>query len=168
MNKTLSKKETNNLRIFLLATILWTWTFGMIPVILGIRLARIFYQSQWQGKAFAISPLWFFAFVIQCMSTSLVISIAHILSKHNYFAAATIHGIGNAALGLLFTSLSVSGSNLAKINMIALNFTIGVVIMLVFCNKFKARCDKEVEQICINKERFGLTEVYKDKESTLV
>lgn len=96
------------------------------------------------------------------------LSIAHILSKRNCFAAATIHGIGNAALGLLFTSLSVSGSNLAQINMIALNLTIVVVTMLVFGNKFKARCDEEVEQICINKERFGMTEVYKDKESTLV
>ena len=102
------------------------------------------------------------------MSSSLVISIAHILSKRNYFAGATIHGIGNAALGLVFTKISLSGSNWSQITMIALDLTIVAVTLLLFGKKFKERCDEEVEQICINKEKFGMTEVYRDKLSANV
>lgn len=122
----------------------------------------IFYLTQWQGKAFQISPLWFVAFILQCMTSSLVISIAHILSKRNYFTSATIHGIGNAALGLIFTVVSLAGNSWAQITMIALHLTIVAVTLLVFGEKFKQKCVEEIKQICINKENFGMTEVYKD------
>jgi uncharacterized protein len=121
----------------------------------------IFYPLQLQYKAFQISPLWFIIFVLISMSFSLVISIAHILSKRNYFAGATIHGIGNAVLGLIYTEVSVAGSIWAKVAVIALDLTIIAVTLLVFGKKFKARCDEEIQQICINKEKFGMTEVYK-------
>lgn len=37
MNHELTKKETKHLRIFFIATLLWTWIIGMIPVILGFN-----------------------------------------------------------------------------------------------------------------------------------
>lgn len=122
----------------------------------------IFYPTQLQSKAFEISPLWFVLFVLNSMSFSLVIAIAHILSKRNYFAGATIHGIGNSVLGLIYTVVSVSGSNFAQVVELALEIIIIAVTLLVFGKKFKARCDEEIEQICINKEKFGMTEVYRD------
>jgi membrane protease YdiL (CAAX protease family) len=122
----------------------------------------IFYPTQLQSIAFEISPLWFVLFVLNSMSFSLVISIAHILSKRNYFAGATIHGIGNSVLGLIYTVVSVSGSIGAQVVGLLLEITIIAVTLLVFGKKFKARCDEEIQQICINKEKFGMTEVYKD------
>ena len=63
------------------------------------HLPWIFYATQWQSQAFEVSPLWFVVFILQCMLSSLVISIGYIISKRNYFTAATLHGIGNASLG---------------------------------------------------------------------
>jgi len=37
MNNTLTQKETRHLLIFLIATLLWTWIVGMIPVMIGIN-----------------------------------------------------------------------------------------------------------------------------------
>jgi hypothetical protein len=41
MKNALTKKETQHLRIFFLATLLWTWIIGIIPVILGINNTAI-------------------------------------------------------------------------------------------------------------------------------
>lgn len=122
----------------------------------------IFYPTQWQSQSFALSPLWFVAFVLQCMSASLVISIGYIISKRNYFTAATIHGVGNSALGLIYIVISLSGSNMAQFVIIALNLTIVAVTFGVFGKQFNARCIEGIQEICLNKERYGMTEVYRD------
>lgn len=129
------------------------------------HLPWIFYSTQWQSQAFAISPLWFVAFVLQCMTSSLVISIGHIISKRNYFTAATIHGVGNASLGLIYTVVSLSGSNIAQVVIIALGLTIVTVTLGVFGKKFNARCNDEIQEICLNKEKYGMIEVYRDNRS---
>jgi len=123
------------------------------------HLPWIFYLTQWQSQAFAISPVWFVAFVLQCMISSLVISIGHIISKRNYFTAATIHGVGNASLGLIYTGVSLRGSNIAQIVIIVLGLAIITVTLGVFGKKFNARCNEEIQEICLNKEKYGMTEV---------
>jgi hypothetical protein len=123
----------------------------------------IFYATQWQSQAFALSPLWFGVFILQCMLSSLVISIGYIISKRNYFTAATLHGIGNASLGLLYTVVSLSGSNLAQVVIIALGLMIGIVTFGIFGKQFNARVDQEIREICLYKEKQGMTEVYKDQ-----
>lgn len=129
------------------------------------HLPWIFYSTQWQGQAFVISPLWFVAFVLQCMTSSLVISIGHIISKRNYFTAATIHGVGNASLGLIYTVVSLSGSNIEQVVIIALGLTMVTVTLGVFGKKFNARCNEEIQEICLNKEKYGMTKVYRDNRS---
>ena len=126
------------------------------------HLPWIFYATQWQSQAFALSPLWFVVFILQCMLSSLVISIGYIISQRNYFTAATLHGIGNASLGLLYTVVSLSGSNLAQVVIIALGLMIGIVTFGVFGKQFKARVEQQIQEICLNKEKQGMTEVYKD------
>ena len=116
----------------------------------------IFYPTQWQSQAFVISPLWFGVFVIQCMSASLVISIGYIISKRNYFTAATIHGVGNSSLVLIYIMISLSGSNMAQFVIVALNLTIVTVTLGFFGKQFKARCNEEIKKICLNKEKFGM------------
>lgn len=123
----------------------------------------IFYSTQWQSQAFELSPFWFGAFILQCMMSSLIISIGYLLSKRNYFTAATLHGIGNASLGLIYTVVSLPGSNLAQVVIIALGLMIGIVTLGVFGKQFKARVEQEIQEICANKEKQGMTEVYKDK-----
>jgi membrane protease YdiL (CAAX protease family) len=123
----------------------------------------LFYSTQWQSQAFAVSPLWFVAFILQCMVSSLVISIGHILSGRNYFTAATLHGIGNASLGLVYTVVSLSGSNLAQLVIILLGSLIVIVILGVFGKRFNARVNQEIQKIILNKEKFGMTEVYRDQ-----
>lgn len=97
------------------------------------------------------------------MMSSLIISIGYLLSKRNYFTAATLHGIGNASLGLIYTVVSLPGSNLAQVVIIALGLMIGIVTLGVFGKQFKARVEQEIQEICANKEKQGMTEVYKDK-----
>ncbi len=123
------------------------------------HLPWIFYPAQWQSQAFAVSPLWFAAFVLQCMTSSLVISIGQIISKRSYFIAATIHGVGNASLGLLYTKVSLSGGNLAQLVMIALGLMITAVTLLVFGQQFNQRYNEEIRDICLNKQKFGMTQV---------
>ena len=154
-------------RGYALDKLLVKYGFVKASLILGFiwgiwHIPWIFYPLQLQYKAYKISPLWFIVFVLISMSFSLVISIAHILSKRSYFAGATIHGIGNAILGLIYTQVSVAGSIWAKVAIIVLDLTIIMVTFLVFGKKFKARCDEEITQICINKEKFGMNEVYRD------
>ncbi|MGB4589902.1 MAG: type II CAAX endopeptidase family protein [Clostridiaceae bacterium] len=129
------------------------------------HLPWIFYATQWQSQAFHISPLWFIAFILQCMTSSLVISIGYILSKRNYFTAATIHGVGNASLGLIYTMVSLSGNNIAQIVFIALGLTIVSVTLGAFGKKFNALFKEEIQLIGLNKEKFGMTEVYSDSGS---
>lgn len=107
----------------------------------------IFYSMQWQSQAFTISPLWFGAFILQCMSTSVVISIGHILSSRNYFTAATLHGVGNTSLGLIYTVVSLRGSNYAQLVIIALGILITVVTLGLFGKKFKVKFDAEIHEI---------------------
>jgi membrane protease YdiL (CAAX protease family) len=128
------------------------------------HLPWVFYATQWQSQAFNISPLWFVAFVMQCMTSSLVISIGYILSKRNYFTAATIHGIGNASLGLIYTTVSLSGNNMAQIVFIVLGLTITFVTLGVYGKKFEALFDVEIQKICLFKDKFGMTEVYRDSQ----
>lgn len=106
-----------------------------------------------------MSPLWFAAFVLQCMTSSLVISIGQIISKRSYFIAATIHGVGNASLSLLYTKVSLSGGNLAQLVMIALGLMITAVTLLVFGQQFNQRYNEEIRDICLNKQKFGMTQV---------
>ena len=127
------------------------------------HLPWIFYATQWQSQAFEVSPLWFVVFILQCMLSSLVILIGYIISKRNYFTAATLHGIGNASLGLLYTVVSLSGSNLAQVVIIALGLMIGLVTFWVFGKQFNAKVDQEIREICLYKEKQGMTEVYKDQ-----
>lgn len=122
----------------------------------------IFYFTQWQSQAFAISPLWFVAFVLQCMTSSLVISIAYIIAKGNYFTTATIHGIGNSSLALIYTVVSLSGNNLAQLVFIVLDLLILTVTLGVFGKQFNARYNQELKEICSNKEKYGMNEVYRD------
>ena len=123
------------------------------------HLPWIFYPSQWQSQAFAVSPLWFAAFVLQCMTSSLVISIGLIISKRSYFIAATIHGVGNAALRLFYTKVSLSGGNMAQLVIIALGLMITAVTLVVFGQQFNQRYNEEIRDICLNKQKFGMTEV---------
>jgi membrane protease YdiL (CAAX protease family) len=126
------------------------------------HLPWLFYATQWQSQAFNISPLWFVAFVIQCMTSSLVISIGYILSKRNYFTAATIHGVGNASLGLIYTVVSLSGNNMAQIVFIALGLTITFVTLGIYGKKYNALFNYEMQRICVNKDEFGMVEIYSD------
>jgi membrane protease YdiL (CAAX protease family) len=123
----------------------------------------IFYATQWQSQAFALSTLWFVVFILQCMLSSLIISIGYIISKRNYFTAATLHGIGNASLGLIYTVVSLAGSNLAQWVIIALGLMFGAVTLGVFGKQFNARVEREIQEICLNKEKQGMTEVYRDQ-----
>lgn len=116
-----------------------------------------FYSMQWQSQAFTISPLWFGAFILQCMTTSVVISIGHILSGRNYFTAATIHGVGNASLGLIYTVVSLRGSNYAQIVIIALGVLITFVTLGLFEKQFKVKFDDEIHAICQNDYTSDLT-----------
>ncbi|WP_106449256.1 type II CAAX endopeptidase family protein [Trichococcus alkaliphilus] len=127
------------------------------------HLPWIFYATQWQSQAFALSPLWFAVFILQCMLSSLIISIGYIISKRNYFTAATLHGIGNASLGLIYTVVSLAGSNLAQWVIIALGLMFGAVTLGVFGKQFNARVEREIQEICLNKEKQGMTEVYRDQ-----
>jgi membrane protease YdiL (CAAX protease family) len=120
------------------------------------HLPWIFYSTQWQSQAFAISPLWFIAFILQCMTSSLVISIGYILSKRNYFIAATIHGVGNASLGLIYTVVSLKGNNMAQIVFISLGLIITFLTLGVFGKKFNLRLNKEIQEIYLNKEKHGM------------
>lgn len=99
------------------------------------------------------------------MIASLVISIAHILSKRNYFTAATMHGVGDASSGLIYTSISLGGSNRAQIVIIVLGLGIVTMPLGVFSKQFKTRSDAEIQEICLNKKNHGMTEVYRDKLS---
>lgn len=126
------------------------------------HLPWIFYPTQWQSQSFAISPLWFVAFILQCMSASVVISMGYILSRRNYFTAATIHGVGNSSLGLIYLMISLAGSNMAQFVIIALNMTIAAVILGVFGKQFSRRFNEEIQQICLNKTKYGMTDVYSD------
>lgn len=128
----------------------------LLGFIWGIwHLPWIFYPSQWQSQAFAVSPLWFAAFVLQCMTSSLVISIGYIISRRNYFIAATIHGIGNASLRLLYTKVSLEDSNAAQLVMIALGLIIVAVTLTVFGQQFSQRYNEQIREICRNKEKFS-------------
>lgn len=129
------------------------------------HLPWIFYSTQWQSQAFAISPLWFVAFILQCMASSVVISIGHILSKRNYFTGATIHGVGNASIGLFYTGISLWGSNIAQIVIIALGLMLVAVALSVFGKRFNERCNQEIQEIRLNQDRFGMSEVYMDYEA---
>ena len=135
----------------------------ILGFIWGIWHVPWLFYSQWQSQAFAVSPLWFVAFILQCMVSSLVISIGHILSGRKYFTAATLHGIGNASLGLVYTVVSLSGSNLAQLVIILLGSLIVIVILGVFGKRFNARVNQEIQKIILNKEKFGMTEVYRDQ-----
>lgn len=126
------------------------------------HLPWIFYSTQWQSQSFSISPLWFVAFFLQCMASSVIISIGHILSKRNYFTGATIHGVGNASIGLFCTGISLWGSNIAQLVIIALGLTILAVAIGLFGKEFKEKCDVEIREIRSNQDRFGMTEVYQD------
>lgn len=129
------------------------------------HLPWIFYSTQWQSQSFAISPLWFVLFILQCMASSVIISIGHILSKRNYFTSATIHGVGNSSLALFYTGISLSGSNMAQFVIIALGLMILAVTLGVFGKKFNERCNDEIQEICLNKAKHGMTEVYRDLPS---
>lgn len=74
-----------------------------------------------------------------------------------------MHGIGNASLGLLYTVVSLSGSNLAQIVIIALGLMIGIVTLGVFGKQFNTRVEREIQGIYLNKEKQGMTEVYRNK-----
>lgn len=117
----------------------------------------IFYSMQWQSQAFTISPLWFGAFILQCMSTSVVISIGHILSSRNYFTAATLHGVGNTSLGLIYTVVSLRGSNYAQLVIIALGILITVVTLGLFGRPFKEKFDDEIFAVSQNDKTSDLT-----------
>lgn len=126
------------------------------------HLPWIFYTTQWQSQAFAISPIWFIVFILQCMASSLIISIGHIVSKRNYFMSATLHGIGNSSLGLIYTVISLRGSNLAQFVIIGLGLTIVCITYGFFGEKFKELCSIEIQEIIKNKEKFGMSKVYSD------
>lgn len=128
------------------------------------HLPWIFYATQWQSQAFHMSPLWLLAFILQCMTSSLVISIGYILSKRNYFTAATLHGVGNASLGLIYTMVSLAGNNMAQIVFIALGLSLTFVALGVFGKKFNALFEEVIQSICINKDEFGMTEIYRDSQ----
>lgn len=143
--------------------------FGFIKssLILGFiwgiwHIPWIFYASQWQSQSFAISPLWFIVFILQCMASSFIISIGHILSKRNYFTSATLHGIGNSSLGLFYTVVSLKGGNYAQFIIIGIGILIVSLIYIFFREKFKKLCDIEIQEIILLKERFGMNEVYRD------
>ena len=122
----------------------------------------IFYSTQWHSQAFVISPVWFVVFVVQCMTSSLIISIGYIISKRNYFIAATMHGVGNASLGLIYAVTSLSGNNIALLVMIVLDLMIVTVTLGIFGKQFNAKYNQEIKEICLNKEKYGMNEVYRD------
>lgn len=130
------------------------------------HLPWIFYASQWQSQSFQISPLWFIIFILQCMASSLIISIGYILSKRNLFTAATLHGIGNSALGLIYLRISLKGGNLAQFVIIGLGLMILGLAYIVFGKKFKTLCAQEIRSLCEQKAEFGMLEVYADRENT--
>lgn len=126
------------------------------------HLPWIFYVTQWQSQSFAISPLWFIVFVLQCMSSSLIISIGHILSKRNYFTSATLHGIGNSSLGLFYTFVSLKGGNYAQFIIIGLGIFIVSITYGIFGEKIKQLCEIEIREIIFLKEKFGMNKIYRD------
>lgn len=68
-------------------------------------------------------------------------------------------------LGLIYTMISLSGSNMAQFVIIALNLTIVTVTLKVFGKQFNVRYNEEIQEICLNKEKYGMTEVYRDNRS---
>lgn len=61
--------------------------------------------------------------------------------------------------------ISLSGSNMAQFVIIALNLTIVTVTLKVFGKQFNVRYNEEIQEICLNKEKYGMTEVYRDNRS---
>ncbi|MDD2429875.1 MAG: type II CAAX endopeptidase family protein [Eubacteriales bacterium] len=134
----------------------------ILGLIWGIwHLPWVFYGTQWQSQAYMVSHLWFFAFVLQCMASSLVISIGYIVSKRNCFISATIHGVGNAAMGLIYSVVSLSGNNMAQIVIIALGLSITAVTLGVFGKQFTLRYDQAIREMRHNEDINGMEEVYR-------
>lgn len=99
----------------------------------------IFYAAQWQSRSFHISPVWFGVFVLSTIATSFVMSIAYILSGRNCFAAASIHAVSNAILGLFYTDIPLAGQNLALVSDLILSAVIAFTVLVIFRKRFFAR-----------------------------
>jgi membrane protease YdiL (CAAX protease family) len=120
----------------------------LLGFIWGIwHIPWIFYPAQWQSQSFNISPLWFAVFILSTISSSFVMSIAYILSKRNYFTAASIHAVSNSILGIFYSKISLSGQNWAIVTDLILGAIIMSVTLLIFRKKFIPCLTEEISQI---------------------
>lgn len=133
----------------------------MLGFVWGLwHLPWIFFPGQWQAQAFQVSPWWFVVYVVQCMIFSVVISIAYILSKRSYFVAATVHGVGNVAVGLFYFEVSLSGTIWFSVTAIAVSLAIIGATFGPFGRRFRALCVKQFEQIHADRAKFGVKKTY--------
>jgi membrane protease YdiL (CAAX protease family) len=134
----------------------------MLGFVWGIwHLPWIFFAGQWQARAFQVSPWWFAVYVAQCMLLSVVISIAYVLSRRSYFIAATVHGVGNVVVGLIYFEVSLSGTIWYSITAIGVSLIIITVTFGPFGMRFREEQDKQVEQIHHDREKFGTNAAYR-------
>ncbi|MDZ4092418.1 MAG: CPBP family intramembrane glutamic endopeptidase [Arthrobacter sp.] len=133
----------------------------MLGFIWGIwHLPWIFFAGQWQARAFQVSPWWFVVYVAQCMLFSLVISIAYMLSNRSYFTAATVHGVGNATVGLIYFEVSLSGTIWYAVTAIGVSMVIIAATFGLFGRRFKAKRAEQIGQIHRDREKFSMNAVY--------
>ena len=120
----------------------------LLGFIWGIwHIPWIFYSAQWQSQSFNISLLWFPVFILSTISSSFVISIAYILSKRNYFIAASIHAVSNSILGIFYSKISLSGQNWSIVTDLILGLIITSVTLFIFREKFIPCLTKEISRI---------------------
>lgn len=133
----------------------------LLGVAWGIwHLPWIFFPGQWQAHAFQVSPFWFVVYGGQCMSFSVVISIAYILSKRSHFIAATVHRVGNVAVGLFYQEVSLSGTTWYSVTAIAVSLMIIAATFGPFGRRFRASYAEQFEQIHADRDKLGMNHAY--------
>jgi len=122
------------------------------------HLPWIFFAGQWQAQAFGVSPWWFVVYVAQVMVFSVLISIAYILSSRSYFVAATVHGVGNAAVALFYYQVSPSGTIWYPVMAMVVSLGIIAATFGPFHRRFLVRYTEQLEQMHADRDRFGMTQ----------
>jgi uncharacterized protein len=120
------------------------------------HLPWIAFPGQWQAQAVQVSPAWFVVYVLQCMVFSVVISIAYVLSARSTFVAATVHGVGNVAVGLFYVEVSLAGRTWFSVMASVVALVIAAVALGPFRGRFRARYAVQLEQVLAGRERLGV------------
>lgn len=124
------------------------------------HLPWIFFPGQWQAQAFQVSPWWFVVYVLQCMVFSVVISIAYILSARSAFVAATVHGVGNVAVGVFYSEVSPAGTLWYSVSAIVVSLVLIAVTLGPFGRRFRARYATQRKQMLVDRVESGMNHAY--------